>query len=108
MIKTFLLVLITIFMPPVGVFLVAGCGVDLVINICLTLLAFIPGHVHAFYVEYIYVKRRDQARAGILDTKPAPGVYSKKVQNGGSKVVLPVAPVAPAAEVPAQQVGTVH
>ena len=97
-------------MPPVGVFLVAGCGADLLINICLTVLAFIPGHVHAFYVEYVYVKRRDQARAGILDAKPAPGVYSKKVQNGGSKtMVAPVAPVAAPAEVPAQQgYGTVH
>ncbi|MBE7179895.1 MAG: YqaE/Pmp3 family membrane protein [Terriglobus roseus] len=30
-------------MPPVGVFLVAGCGADLLINICLTILGYFPG-----------------------------------------------------------------
>jgi uncharacterized membrane protein YqaE (UPF0057 family) len=104
MVKTILLILITIFrtsphhnphpftpkliqppVPPVGVFLVAGCGMDLLINLCLTLLGFLPGHVHAFYLEYVYVKRRDEARAGIYDAKPAPGVYSAKVQRGGRR-----------------------
>ncbi|KAH7071493.1 hypothetical protein BKA63DRAFT_419757 [Paraphoma chrysanthemicola] len=83
MIKTLLLIIITIFIPPIGVFLVAGCGMDLFINILLTLLGYLPGHVHAFYLEYVYYKRRDEVRAGIYDAKPAPGVYSKKVQNGG-------------------------
>lgn len=36
--------------PPVGVFLVAGCGMDLLINIVLTLLGYLPGHLHAFYI----------------------------------------------------------
>ncbi len=67
--------------PPVGVFLIAGCGADLLINICLTCLGlnfsppppnpfetvlrliqedhnrFFPGHIHAFYLEYIYFDR---------------------------------------------------
>lgn len=117
MISTILLILITIFssstphsptpqfptkqppVPPVGVFLVAGCGVDLLINILLTLLGYFPGHIHAFYIEYVYVKRRDEVRAGILDARPAPGVYSQKVQNGGN--ARPVAVVQPG-------YGTVH
>ncbi|RAR04124.1 UPF0057-domain-containing protein [Stemphylium lycopersici] len=108
MIKTLLLVIITIFLPPVGVFLVSGCGADFLINILLTILGFFPGHIHAFYIEYVYVKRRDEIRAGIYDARPAPGVYSQKVLNGGHKTV----PVAPAAggveagyggEMPAQQ-----
>jgi len=33
-----LVVIITIIFPPLGVFAVAGCGADLLINICLTLL----------------------------------------------------------------------
>ncbi|KAF2703005.1 UPF0057-domain-containing protein, partial [Pleomassaria siparia CBS 279.74] len=83
MIKTVFLIILTIFVPPIGVFLVAGCGADLLINILLTVLGYFPGHIHAFYVEYVYFKRRDQARAGILDAQPAPGVYSAKVQSGG-------------------------
>ncbi|KAM0198846.1 hypothetical protein ACHAPI_003867 [Fusarium lateritium] len=56
---------------------------DLFINICLTLLGFIPGHIHAFYLEYVYYDRREQAREGRLATGPAPGVYSDNVQTGG-------------------------
>jgi len=76
--------------PPLGVFLVAGCGADFLINILLTLLGYFPGHIHAFYIEYVYVKRRDEVKAGIYNAKPAPGVYSKKVQNGGART-LPTA-----------------
>ncbi|KAF2467921.1 UPF0057-domain-containing protein [Lindgomyces ingoldianus] len=83
MISAILLILITIFVPPVGVFLVAGCGMDLFINILLTLLGYFPGHIHAFYIEYVYYKRRDEARAGIYDSRRAPGVYSENVQRGG-------------------------
>ena len=56
---------------------------DLFINICLTLLGFIPGHIHAFYLEYIYYDRREQAREGRFATGPAPGIYSDNVQTGG-------------------------
>ena len=69
--------------PPLGVFLVAGCGADLLINICLTLLGVIPGHIHAFYLEYIYFKRKEDAERGIFDSHRAPGVYSDNVQTGG-------------------------
>ncbi|KIW57665.1 hypothetical protein PV05_02231 [Exophiala xenobiotica] len=78
-----LIILITILLPPVGVFMVAGCGVDLFVNICLTLLGYIPGHIHAFYLEYVYFDRRDRARHGQLTGRPAPGVYSDRVQSGG-------------------------
>jgi uncharacterized membrane protein YqaE (UPF0057 family) len=52
MISAILLIIITIFLPPVGVFLVAGCGTDLCINILLTILGYFPGHIHAFYVSH--------------------------------------------------------
>ncbi|KAF2179774.1 UPF0057-domain-containing protein [Zopfia rhizophila CBS 207.26] len=83
MISALILILITIFLPPVGVFLVAGCGMDLFINILLTILGYFPGHIHAFYVEYVYYKRRDDARQGIYSGRLAPGVYSDRVQRGG-------------------------
>ncbi|KAF2140339.1 uncharacterized protein K452DRAFT_289083 [Aplosporella prunicola CBS 121167] len=78
-----LIVLITLFFPPVGVLIVAGCGTDFCINLCLTILGFLPGHVHAFYIEYVYYKRREDAARGIYDSRPAPGVYSEKVQAAG-------------------------
>ncbi|KAF1928232.1 UPF0057-domain-containing protein [Didymella exigua CBS 183.55] len=103
MIKTILLILVTIFLPPVGVFLVAGCGADLLINILLTCLGYFPGHIHAFYIEYVFYKRRDEIRAGTYDGSLAPGVYSTKVQNGGQRNVAQPAPVAAAGVPPAQQ-----
>ncbi|KAH9883380.1 hypothetical protein F4778DRAFT_767077 [Xylariomycetidae sp. FL2044] len=78
-----LLVLITILFPPVGVWAVAGCGADLLVNICLTVLGYIPGHIHAFYLEYVYYDRREQAREGRFAAHRAPGVYSDRVQTGG-------------------------
>ncbi|KAK3351526.1 hypothetical protein B0H65DRAFT_418514, partial [Neurospora tetraspora] len=70
--------------PPIAVFAIAGCGADLLINICLTLLGYIPGHVHAFYLEYVYYDRRERLRQGSIVTDRAPGVYSQNVQNGGN------------------------
>ncbi|OQO15312.1 hypothetical protein B0A48_00695 [Cryoendolithus antarcticus] len=83
MISAILLVLITIFLPPVGVYLVSGCGADILINICLTLLGYIPGHIHAFYIEYVYYKRQEERQQGFVDNRQAPGVYSDNVQSGG-------------------------
>ncbi|KAK7014944.1 hypothetical protein R3P38DRAFT_2998565 [Favolaschia claudopus] len=39
-----------IVLPPLGVFLERGCGPDLLINVLLTFLGFIPGVIHAFYI----------------------------------------------------------
>ncbi|KAI1761402.1 hypothetical protein GGR53DRAFT_469399 [Hypoxylon sp. FL1150] len=78
-----LVILITILFPPIGVWTVAGCGADLLINICLTILGYIPGHIHAFYLEYVYFDRREQAREGRFAARRAPGVYSDRVQTGG-------------------------
>lgn len=54
------------------------------VNILLTCLGYLPGHVHAFYIEYVFYKRKEQIQAGFVDVKPAPGIYSNKVQRGGS------------------------
>ncbi|RFU73540.1 plasma membrane proteolipid 3 [Trichoderma arundinaceum] len=77
------LVIVTIFFPPLGVWAVAGCGIDLFINICLTILGYFPGHIHAFYLEYVYYDRKQQAREGHYPPRRAPGIYSDKVQTGG-------------------------
>ncbi|KAJ4147984.1 hypothetical protein LMH87_002475 [Akanthomyces muscarius] len=78
-----LIIVITILFPPAGAWAVSGCGMDLFINICLTILGYIPGHLHAFYLEYIYFDRREQAHEGRYPARPAPGVYSDNVQTGG-------------------------
>ena len=44
------LILLAIFLPPVAVFLKQGAGKDLVINILLCLLLFLPGMVHALWL----------------------------------------------------------
>ncbi|CAG8493565.1 33_t:CDS:2 [Paraglomus occultum] len=40
--------------PPLGVLMEVGCTIDLLINIALTILGYIPGIVHAFYIILRY------------------------------------------------------
>ncbi|CAN8100371.1 unnamed protein product [Discula destructiva] len=80
-----LLILITLLFPPVGVAITAGCGADVLINIGLTMLGYIPGHLHAFYIIYVYYSRRDQS-AGAGSYERAPGIYSERVQTGGHRL----------------------
>lgn len=44
------LIILAIFLPPVAVFLHKGAGKDLVINILLCLLMFLPGMIHALWL----------------------------------------------------------
>ncbi len=44
------LIIIAILLPPLAVFLKKGAGKDLVINIVLTLLLYIPGAAHAIWL----------------------------------------------------------
>ncbi|KAI8050623.1 hypothetical protein BDF22DRAFT_622327 [Syncephalis plumigaleata] len=37
-------------LPPLGVFAERGIGIDLLINIGLTILGYIPGIIHACYI----------------------------------------------------------
>ncbi|HWL70743.1 MAG TPA: YqaE/Pmp3 family membrane protein [Geminicoccus sp.] len=43
-------ILIAILLPPLGVFLQVGLGLQFWINILLTLLGYIPGIIHAVYI----------------------------------------------------------
>ncbi|KAJ7343577.1 plasma membrane proteolipid 3 [Mycena olivaceomarginata] len=47
-------IIAAIILPPLGVFLERGCGADLLINILLTVLGFIPGIIHALYIILKY------------------------------------------------------
>jgi len=44
------LIILAIFLPPVAVALKSGIGKDLLINIVLCLLFFIPGMIHAIWL----------------------------------------------------------
>jgi uncharacterized membrane protein YqaE (UPF0057 family) len=46
----FLRILISILLPPLGVFLQVGFGTQFWINIVLTILGYFPGVIHAVYV----------------------------------------------------------
>jgi uncharacterized membrane protein YqaE (UPF0057 family) len=43
-------IIIAIILPPVGVFLQVGLGLQFWINIVLTLLGYIPGIIHAIWI----------------------------------------------------------
>jgi uncharacterized membrane protein YqaE (UPF0057 family) len=43
-------ILLSILLPPVGVFLQVGIGAQFWINILLTILGYIPGIVHAVWI----------------------------------------------------------
>ena len=51
----------------------------------LTQPSYIPGHIHAFYLEYIYYRNQEAAYMGRAPGR-APGIFSNKVQNGGGRV----------------------
>lgn len=63
--------------PPLGVFMIVGYGSDIVINIILTILGFLPGHLHGFWVIYREYKReetaRDRARESTASGVPSDG-----------------------------------
>lgn len=46
----FIRIIISILIPPLGVFLQEGLGKHFWLNILLTLLGYIPGVVHAVYI----------------------------------------------------------
>ncbi|KAL7752858.1 hypothetical protein RI367_001861 [Sorochytrium milnesiophthora] len=47
-------ILAAVFMPPLAVFAVKGCGAEFLINLLLTALGMFPGHIHAFYIVFKY------------------------------------------------------
>jgi uncharacterized membrane protein YqaE (UPF0057 family) len=47
---TIIEVLLSLFLPPLGVFLAYGISTTLLVNILLTFLGWLPGVLHAFWV----------------------------------------------------------
>ncbi len=57
-------IVITIILPPLGVLLGKGFGWAFIINILLSLLGYIPGLIHAFWVQ-----TRDWSTYGFLENR---------------------------------------
>ncbi|KAK0232436.1 uncharacterized protein ARMOST_16282 [Armillaria ostoyae] len=66
MVKTsdVLIILVAIIFPPAAAAFLTGCSCDLLINICLTLLGYIPGHIHAFWLIYKKMQAEERYGAG--------------------------------------------
>lgn len=43
-------IILSLIIPPVGVFLQVGLGMHFWLNILLTLLGYVPGLIHAIYI----------------------------------------------------------
>ncbi|CAG8540303.1 6261_t:CDS:2 [Ambispora gerdemannii] len=75
-----LLILVAILFPPAAVLIATGCSADFCINICLTILGYIPGHIHAFYVLYKKSEEREllERRHTLLSSPsmPLPGTVA--------------------------------
>jgi uncharacterized membrane protein YqaE (UPF0057 family) len=48
--ENLLALILSILIPPLGVLLKEGFGIQLLINIILTLFGYIPGIIHALYI----------------------------------------------------------
>lgn len=62
--------------------LVAGVGMDALVNTLFFLAGVIPGHIHGFYVTWTYFSRRNKVRKGRYPGGPKPLLYSRRVTNG--------------------------
>ncbi|KAH6640940.1 hypothetical protein F5144DRAFT_545058 [Chaetomium tenue] len=77
-----LVALLSLLFPPFSVFILAGCGPDLLINILLTLWIWFPGVIHALYLLTVYYDRRNKYKVGVRPVKRMPFIFSDKVQSG--------------------------
>jgi len=57
-----ILILVAILFPPAAAAIITGCSCDLLLSILLTMLGYIPGHIHAFWL--IYRKMQAEERYG--------------------------------------------
>ncbi|KAJ6590518.1 hypothetical protein DFH09DRAFT_1245020 [Mycena vulgaris] len=76
-----LLIFVAILFPPAAAAFIAGCSCDLLINILLTVLGYIPGHIHAFWLIYKKMKAEERYGAGGF-RYTGNGTYEPLAQGG--------------------------
>lgn len=71
-----ILYVLAVILPPAGVLIVRGCGAQFCLNILLTLLGWLPGLLHAWYIiarqDRIERQRRYQDYYGMERRRPRP------------------------------------
>jgi len=75
---------INIFCPPLSVMIVAGPGMDCILNTLLFIAGVIPGHIHGFYITCTYFSRKRKVKKGRYPGGRKTGIYSEQVWNGGA------------------------
>jgi uncharacterized membrane protein YqaE (UPF0057 family) len=70
--------------PPLSVMLVAGPGMDCIINTLCFIAGVIPGHIHGFYITCAYFHRKRKVRKGRYPGGRTAGIWSQQVWNGGA------------------------
>lgn len=64
--------------------LVAGPGMDCILNTIFFIAGVIPGHIHGFYITCTYFRRKRKVRKGRYPGGKKAGIFSEKVWNGGA------------------------
>jgi hypothetical protein len=64
--------------------IVAGPGMDCIINAILFIAGVIPGHIHGFYIIYTYFYRKRKVKKGRYPGGKKAGIFSEQVWNGGA------------------------
>lgn len=70
--------------PPLSVMIVAGPGMDCIINTFFFIAGVIPGHIHGFYITCTYFNRKRKVRKGRYPGGRKAGIWSQQVWNGGA------------------------
>ncbi|KAF9057267.1 hypothetical protein BJ165DRAFT_1334747 [Panaeolus papilionaceus] len=59
-----ILIIVAILFPPAAAAIITGCSCDLLINILLTILGYIPGHIHALWLIYKKIQAEERYGSG--------------------------------------------
>lgn len=62
--------------------MVAGVGMDAVVNCLFFIAGVIPGHIHGFYITCTYFHRKSKVRKGRYPGDKRGMIYSSRVLNG--------------------------
>ncbi|KAI0827095.1 hypothetical protein BC628DRAFT_1418685 [Trametes gibbosa] len=85
-----LLIVVAILFPPAAAAFITGCSCDLLINILLTILGYLPGHLHAFWLIYKKMQAEERyGRGGYIyigngEYEPAAGIAAPVQPNYGA------------------------
>lgn len=73
--------ILSLFLPPVAVWLTEGFGIDFWINLILTLIGIIPGSIHSIYIWVVWVERKWETHHGRDVTTHPFLVFSKEFEQ---------------------------